>query len=122
MLNHNFHDVISQEGIVAIVSWGNGEPHVVNTWNSYLIIQENDKILIPAAGMRKTQANTEINDKVKLTVGSREEGGKKMGRGFLLEGTAKFLKSGPEYDLMKAKCPFTNRVLIVTVTSVTKTL
>ena len=122
MLNEKFHDVISQEGIVAIVSWGNGEPHVVNTWNSYLIIQGNDKILIPAAGMRKTEANTEINDKVKLTVGSREEGGKKMGRGFLLEGTAKFLKSGPEYDLMKAKCSFTNRVLVVTVTSAEKTL
>lgn len=122
MLNEKFHDVISQEGLVAIVSWGNGEPHVVNTWNSYLIIQGNDKILIPAAGMRKTEANTEINDKVKLTIGSREEGGKKMGRGFLLEGTAKFLKSGPEYDLMKAKCSFTNRVLVVTVTSVEKTL
>jgi hypothetical protein len=122
MLNEKFHDVISQEGLVAIVSWGNGEPHVVNTWNSYLIIQGNDKILIPAAGMRKTQANVEINDKVKLTIGSREEGGKKMGRGFLLEGTAKFLKSGPEYDLMKAKCSFTNRVLIVTVTSAEKTL
>ena len=122
MLNEKFHDVISQEGLVAIVSWGNGEPHVVNTWNSYLIIQGNDKILIPAAGMRKTQANVEINDKVKLTIGSREEGGKKMGRGFLLEGTAKFLKSGPDYDLMKAKCSFTNRVLIVTVTSAEKTL
>ena len=122
MLNEKFHDVISQEGLVASVSWGNGEPHVVNTWNSYLIIQGNDKILIPAAGMRKTQANVEINDKVKLTIGSREEGGKKMGRGFLLEGTAKFLKSGPEYDLMKAKCSFTNRVLIVTVTSAEKTL
>ena len=122
MLNEKFHDVISQEGLVAIVSWGNGEPHVVNTWNSYLIIQGNDKILIPAAGMRKPKANVEINDKVKLTIGSREEGGKKMGRGFLLEGTAKFLKSGPEYDLMKAKCSFTNRVLIVTVTSAEKTL
>ena len=122
MLNEKFHDVISQEGLVAIVSWGNGEPHVVNTWNSYLIIQGNDKILLPAAGMRKTEANTEIHDKVKLTIGSREEGGKKMGRGFLLEGTAKFLKSGPEYDLMKAKCSFTNRVLVVTVTSAEKTL
>lgn len=122
MLNQTFHDVISQEGVVAIVSWGNGEPHVVNTWNSYLIIQGNDKILIPAAGMRKTQANTEVNGKVKLTVGSREAQGKKMGRGFLLEGAAEFLKSGPEYDLMKAKCPFTNRVLVVTVTSCVKTL
>ncbi len=122
MLSETFYEVIAQEGIVAIVSWGTGEPHVVNTWNSYLIIQDGNKILIPAAGMRKTQANTEVNNKVKLTVGSKEAQGKKMGRGFLLEGTAEFLKSGPEYDQMKAKCPFTNRVLVVTVTSIEKTL
>ena len=122
MLNKEFHDVIASEGVVSIVSWGTGEPHVVNTWNSYLIIQDNQKILIPAAGMRKTQANTEVNSKVKLTVGSKEAQGKKMGRGFLLEGTAEFLKSGTEYDQMKAKCPFTSRVLVVTVTSIEKTL
>lgn len=122
MLNQEFRDVISQEGIVAIVSWAKDEPHVVNTWNSYLIIPDDKTILIPAAGMRKTQANTEINDKVKLTVGSKEAHGKKMGRGFLLEGRAEFLKSGPEYDKMKAKCPFTSRVLVVTVSSIEKTL
>ena len=122
MLPKEFHEVIASEGVVSIVSWGTGEPHVVNTWNSYLIIQDNQKILIPAAGMRKTQANTEVNSKVKLTVGSKEAQGKKMGRGFLLEGTAEFLKSGTEYDQMKATCPFTSRVLVVTVTSIEKTL
>ena len=123
MLNEKFHEVISHEGVVSIVSWGAGEPHVVNTWNSYLIIQDGNKILIPAAGMRKTQANTEVNNKVKLTLGSKEaKDAKKMGMGFLLEGTAEFLKSGPEYDLMKAKFAFTNRVLIVTVTSLQQTI
>ena len=122
MLNKDFHDVISIEGIVAIVSWGAGEPHVVNTWNSYLIIPDDKTILIPAAGMRKTQANTEVNSRVKLTVGSKEAQGKKMGRGFLIEGNAEFLPSGPLYDQMKAKCPFTSRVLVVTVSSIEKTL
>lgn len=122
MLTKEFYDVIASEGVVSIVSWGKDEPHVVNTWNSYLIILDDKKILIPAAGMRKTQANTEVNSKVKLTVGSKEAQGKKMGRGFLIEGTAEFLTSGPEYDQMKAKCPFTSRVLVVTVTSIEKTL
>lgn len=122
MLGKEFHDVISEEGIVSIVSWAADEPHVVNTWNSYLITPDDKTILIPAAGMRKTQTNTEVNSKVKLTVGSREAQGKKMGRGFLIEGTAEFLQSGPAYDQMKAKCPFTSRVLVVTVTSIKKTL
>ena len=122
MLTKEFHDVISHEGIVSIVSWATAEPHVVNTWNSYLIIPDDKTILIPAAGMRKTQANTEVNSRVKLTVGSKEAQGKKMGRGFLIEGNAEFLQSGPLYDQMKAKCPFTSRVLVVTVSSIEKTL
>ena len=122
MLTKEFHEVISHEGIVSIVSWAKVEPHVVNTWNSYLIIPDDKTILIPAAGMRKTQANTEVNSRVKLTVGSKEAQGKKMGRGFLIEGNAEFLQSGPLYDQMKAKCPFTSRVLVVTVSSIEKTL
>ena len=122
MLTKEFHEVISHEGIVSIVSWAKVEPHVVNTWNSYLIIPDDKTILIPAAGMRKTQANTEVNSRVKLTVGSKEAKGKKMGRGFLIEGNAEFLPSGPLYDQMKAKCPFTSRVLVVTVSSIEKTL
>ena len=31
-----FYDVLNHEGVVSIVSWGENEPHVVNTWNSYL--------------------------------------------------------------------------------------
>ena len=122
MLTKEFHEVISHEGIVSIVSWAKVEPHVVNTWNSYLIIPDDKTILIPAAGMRKTQANTEVNSRVKLTVGSKEAQGKKMGRGFLIEGNAEFLQSGPLYDQMKAKCTFTSRVLVVTVSSIEKTL
>ena len=122
MLTKEFHEVISHEGIVSIVSWAKVEPHVVNTWNSYMIIPDDKTILIPAAGMRKTQANTEVNSKVKLTVGSKEEHGKKMGRGFLIEGNAEFLKTGPLYDMMKAKCSFTRCVLVVNVTSIEKTL
>ncbi len=122
MLTKEFHEVISHEGIVSIVSWTTAEPHVVNTWNSYLIIPDAKTILIPAAGMRKTQANTEVHSRVKLTVGSKEAQGKKMGRGFLIEGNAEFLPSGPLYDQMKAKCTFTSRVLVVTVSSIEKTL
>ena len=122
MLTKEFHEVISHEGIESIVSWAKVEPHVVNNWNSYLIIPDDKTILIPAAAMRKTQANTEVNSRVKLTVGSKEAQGKKMGRGFLIEGNAEFLPSGPLYDQMKAKCPFTSRVLVVTVSSIEKTL
>jgi hypothetical protein len=124
ILTDKFFEIIKHEGVVSIVSWGLDEPHVINTWHSFLVITDDERILIPAAGMRKTQINIEINNKVKLTLGSREVVGNNnyQGAGFLIEGTAKFLKSGSEYVLMKEKFPFLSRVLEITVTSAMQTI
>jgi hypothetical protein len=116
-------EVLKHEGVVSIVSWANNEAHVVNTWNSYLEVVEDNKILIPAAAMIKTEENVKSNSNVKLTLGSKEVMGYQyMGTGFLLEGTAKFLKEGAHYDKMFKKCPFLTRVLEVTVESCKQTL
>jgi hypothetical protein len=123
MFSENFFEVIANEGVVSIVSWGNDEPHVVNTWNSYVNITADGRLLIPAAGMRKTQKNVGFNNKVKVTLGSKDVMGYKfMGTGFLIEGTAKFVESGSEFNMMKEKFPFLNRVLEITVTSQKQTL
>jgi len=118
-LPEKFMEVIKHEGVVSVVSWGEGEPHVVNTWNSYIVVTEDERILIPVYGFRKTEKNVNINNQIKMTLGSREVLGYKdyQGTGFLINGTARFLKSGPEFDMMKEKFSFPNRVLEVTVTS-----
>ena len=104
--------------MVSIVSCADGEAHVVNTWNSYLVTPNDGRLLIPAWKMRKTEKKTLQNNKVLLTVGSKEvEGLIGPGTGFLLEGTARFINSGDEFDMMKNKFPFLTRVLEVTVTS-----
>ena len=122
MFTDKFFEVISHEGVVSIVTWTDEGADVSNTWNSYLNVKEN-RILIPAAGMNKTQANIEKNPNVKLTVGSKEVMGKwAMGSGFLILGTAKFITSGNEFDLMKEKFPFLSRVLEITVSKVIQTL
>ncbi|WP_026882267.1 pyridoxamine 5'-phosphate oxidase family protein [Clostridium akagii] len=123
MLNEKLLEVISHEGVVAIVSCSNNEAHVVNTWNSYINTTEDGKLLIPAAGMRKTQKNLEQNSIVKVTIGSKEVMGHAyMGAGFLIEGTAKFLQSGTEFGMMKEKFSFLSRVLEITVTSLKQTI
>ena len=111
---------MNQKGVVAIVSWGEGEPHVVNTWNSYLVITEDEHILIPAYGMRKTEKNVNINNRLKLTLGSKDVIGFQnyQGTGFLIEGTANYIESGDTYDTMKEKFSFLTRVLDVTISSV----
>lgn len=116
MFNEKFLEVLKHEGVVSIVTWANNDAHVSNTWNSYLMV-EDDKILIPAAGMIKTEKNININPNIKLTLGSKEVMGyKAMGTGFLIEGTAKFVKSGTDFDKMKTKFPWMSRTLEVTVT------
>jgi len=124
-LPEKFHEAIKHEGVVSIVSWGSTEePHVANTWNTYLVVTDDNRILIPAYGLRKTQKNVEATHKVKITLGTREVLGYKdyQGTGFLVEGIAEYLTSGEDYDMMKEKFSFLSRVLAVTVTSAKQTL
>jgi hypothetical protein len=123
MFAEKFFEVLNHEGVVSIATCSNNEAHVCNTWNSYLVIVEGNKILIPAAAMLKTEENVNANPKVKLTIGSKEVMGYNyMGTGFLLEGTAKFLKDGAHFKMMREKYSFLTRVLEVTVTSCKQTL
>lgn len=123
MFTEKLMEVLTHEGVVSIVTCSNNEAHVANTWNSYLVVVEGNKILIPAAAMIKTEENINANPKVKLTLGSKEVMGYKyMGTGFLLEGTAKFLKDGEYFKMMSEKYPFLTRVLEVTVDSCRQTL
>ena len=119
MLSEKFYDVLKEEGVVSIVSWATDEPHIVNTWNSYLVVTSDERILIPAYAMRKTEKNINQNTKVKIALGSREVLGYNdyQGTGFIVEGTAKYIESGSEFDMMKEKFSFLTRVLEITVSS-----
>jgi len=117
-LSEKFFEVTAHEGVVSIMSWG-VEPHLVNTWNSYLVVTDDERILIPAYGFRKTQKNIDVNDKVKISLGSKDVLGHKdyPGTGFVIDGSARYLESGIEYDMMKSKFSFLTRVLEITVDS-----
>lgn len=117
-LTDKFFEVLQHEGVVSIMSWG-VEPHLVNTWNSYLVITEDGRILIPAYGFRKTQKNIEVNNKVKISLGSKDVLGFKNypGTGFIINGTASYIESGEEYNMMKNKFSFLTRVLEITIDS-----
>lgn len=119
MLTEKFFEVLKKEGVVSIVSCGSAEPHIVNTWNSYIVVAPDERLLIPAYAMRKTEKNVNQNNKVKLSLGSKEVIGYNnyQGTGFIVEGTARYIESGSEFDMMKEKFSFLTRVLEITVTS-----
>ena len=125
MLNEKFLEVLSHpsDGEVAIVTQGVDGPHVVNTWNSYVNISHTERLLIPVGGMITTEKNLEGNHRVKLTVGSREVQGKNYkGAGFLITGTAKLIKDGSDFNMMKEKFAWARAVLEITLESVKQTL
>ena len=124
MLTEKFYEVLKHEGVVSIVSWGNAEPHIVNTWNSYLVITPDERILIPAYAMKRTEKNVNVNNKVKLALGSKDVIGYNdyQGTGFIVEGTANYLESGSEFDMMKEKFPFLSRVLEISVENLKQTI
>lgn len=118
MLSEKFYEVLKYEGVVSIVSWGNGDANITNTWNSYLVVKDN-KIMLPAAGMNSTEKDVNVNNRVKVTLGAREVMGYNnyQGTGFLIEGTAEFVESGEDYEMMKEKFPFLRKVLEISVVS-----
>ena len=122
-LPEKFFDVLEHEGVVTVMSWG-VEPHIVNTWNSYIVVTDDGRLLIPAYGFRKTGKNVNVNNKIKLALGSREVLGYKdyQGTGFIVTGTARYISSGDEYEYMKKKFPFLTRVFEVTVDKATQML
>lgn len=117
MFTEKFYEVLKHEGVVSIVSWTKEEANVTNTWNSYLVITDGNRILIPAAGLKSTQEDVTVNNQVKITLGSKEVEGfnNYQGTGFKLIGTAKFIESGKDFDMMFEKFPFIRAALEITV-------
>ena len=113
---------MKQDGVVAIATLGQDGPHMVNTWNSYLRVSADGRLLIPAGYMHRTEANIAFNPEVLITLGSSKvKGLHGPGAGFLIKGKAQFVTSGPDFDVLKAKFAWLRAIMAVTIESVTQT-
>jgi hypothetical protein len=123
MLPEKLLDVLGKDGVVAIATQGPDGPHLINSWNSYVRITNDERLLIPAGYMHVTESNLASNNNVLVTCGSSKVAGKNsMGTGFLIKGSAAFLSSGPDFEATKAIFGWARAVLAVTPSSVTQTL
>lgn len=123
MIPEKLREVLKHEGVAAIVSQGNNGPHVVNTWNSYLTVTHDQRLISPVGGMNKTESNIRLNNKVLMTLGSREvQGFYSPGTGFLITGTASFIFEGEEFDRLKQQYGWARALLEIKPDSVTQTL
>jgi hypothetical protein len=122
MISETLLEVLKQDGVVAIATLGQDGPHMVNTWNSYIRISADGRLLIPAGYMHHTEANITFNPNVLITLGSSKvKGLHGPGAGFLIKGKAAFISSGPDFDLLKEKFEWLRATLAVTIDSVTQT-
>ena len=124
LFNKTFYDCVQHAGIVSVCSSSEtGKGHIANTWNKYLIITKDERVLIPCFGFRKTEKNVNYDSEIEVVIGSHEVKGKVgMGTGFLLKGTAEFQKKGKLFEEMHNKCAFANRVLVFTPVSCEQTI
>ncbi len=115
--------VLEKDGVVAIATLGQNGPHMVNTWNSYIRVTEDGRLLIPAGYMQVTEANVDFNDQVLVTLGSSKVAGLHgPGTGFLIKGKATFIASGPDFEVLKAKFAWARATLAISPDSITQTL
>jgi hypothetical protein len=123
MIPEKLLEVLKQDGVVAIATLGEEGPHLVNTWNSYIRITSDERLLIPVGYMHRTEANIAFNNQVLITLGSSKVAGNMgPGTGFLIKGTAGLAVAGADFDLIKAKFAWARAVMAVTIASATQTL
>ena len=123
MFTEEFLATMEKEGVAPIVTWNEKEPNLAATWNSYIQKSGNNTLLIPVQGMLTAQDNVAHNNKVRMVIGSKEVQGKfGPGAGFLLEGTAAFIREGEQLATMQERFPWANCVLEVSVEKITQTV
>lgn len=122
MITEKLLEILKQDGVAAIATVGEDGAHLVNTWNSYIRVSEDGRLLIPAGYMHRTEANVAFNPNVLITVGSSKvQGLHGPGAGFLIKGTATFITTGSDFELLKARFSWLRATLSVTPVEVTQT-
>lgn len=122
MIPEKLQEILKKDGVVAIATLGQDGPHMVNTWNSYIRISPEGRMLIPAGYMHKTEENIKYNPEVLITVvSSKVQGLHGAGAGFLIKGKAAFVASGPDYDALKSTFSWLRATLAVTIDSANQT-
>ena len=115
--------ILANEGVVSIVTQGKNEPHLANTWNSYVYLTEDDRFIYPAGGMETTEKHVAKNSKVLLSIGSKNvEGLHGQGTGFLIKGEARFLYEGNDFNLVKEKFPWVRAAVEIKIHSMKQTI
>ncbi|MBF0464231.1 MAG: hypothetical protein HQK88_05385 [Nitrospirae bacterium] len=118
-LNETCKTVLENTEFAAIITWNNGEPHVVGTWGEYIKevnINDVQLLLIPAGFYKTTESNLKTNNGIKILIATRKiQGPYGPGQGCCIEGTGEVQIEGEFARQVKENFPWARGVLVVTV-------
>jgi hypothetical protein len=113
---NRIREILSHPIPVSIVTVGAEGSHLVGVWNSDIIVVNDETLLIPARGMRKTENNIKDGSDIKLLIASREvTGGVGTGIGFRVTGNAEFRYLDSYYELIKSRFDWARAALVITI-------
>jgi hypothetical protein len=119
MLNDTCINVLKNSEFAALITWNNGEPHIVGTWGNYISIQcshEDELLLIPAGHYHVTESNLKKNKGIKIFVGTKKvQGTYGSGQGCCIAGEGEIQTEGEFAQKIKEKFPWARGVLVVKV-------
>jgi len=125
MLDEKILEILATapDSALALATNGPEGAHLVNSWNSYVQLYQEEMLLIPAGRMVVTEANLERDNRILMTICHRDVEGKQYkGSGFLLKGEGSFVQEGEAYKLVKEKFPWARAALVIKVTEAEQTL
>ncbi len=101
-MREKIESILKREGIFSIVAQGDNFPHIVNSWNSYVIYRDN-AFFVPVAGMIEMERFLNKNSKVIVVIGTKELMGLYgMGMGIKIIANATIETDTPEHLELKS--------------------
>jgi hypothetical protein len=110
-------EVLDKAEWIAIATSGPDGPHLAGTWAEYvraLGIRNDEVLLVPAGGLKKTEQNLSSDKRIEMLFGSRQvQGTHGPGKGCRIRGTGQLQASGELFDAVRKKFPWARGVLVI---------
>jgi hypothetical protein len=111
-------EVLSLSAPVSLVTSGEGGAHLIGVWNDDILISDENTLLVPVAGMKRTERNIKEGSPVGMLIAHRDIGDE--GAGFRIRGDADIHYFGERYDTVKEKFIWARAALVISITSIEK--
>ena len=110
-------EVLDKTEWIAIATVGTDGPHLAGTWGEYIRVLgsiNDNTLLVPVGGYRKTEENLKTDSRIELLCGTRQvEGIHGPGKGCRISGTGRIQITGVRFEAVKKIFPWARGVLVI---------